>query len=458
MLVLLLSIAAPAWPQDSSIPGEHAQSSSTEASGDSRPENAYVLNNEDERMLTPPPVSSQTYPMMLTSEERSNYLRGGVSFTSAYIDNALGAVNGHPISDVSYSVAPILSLDKTTPREHYLLTYAPGFTFYRRTSEMNSADHNASIEFEYRLTPHVTFSAKDNFQKSSNVFNQPQDMGAGGVVPQGGQGPNFSVITPFADRLTNFGNAGLNYQYGLNDMIGAGGTFTNLQYPHPEQVRGLFDSSSQAGLAFYSRRIARKQYVGLTYQYQRLLSYPTQGVSETQTHAALAFYTFSPLSRLSISFYGGPQYSDTVQPSPLPQVRSWNPAASASLGWQGRLTSFALNYEHVIAGGGGLMGAVRLDGASMSARQQITRSMRATVTAEYAQNGILANPLPGTSYGHSVSGTASLQQQFGQHLELQLGYGRIHQSYSNIEVISATPDTNREFISISYHFSKPIGK
>src|ERR1039457_5912346 len=130
-------------------------------------------DNTDSRMLTPPPVSGQSYPTAPTSEERSNYFRGGLAFTSAYTDNALGPVNGHPVSDVSYSVYPTLMLDETTSRLHLISTYAPGFTFYQRTSYLNEADQNASIDLQYRLSPHVTFSARDGFQKGSNVFNQP---------------------------------------------------------------------------------------------------------------------------------------------------------------------------------------------------------------------------------------------------------------------------------------------
>ena len=115
----------------------------------------------DDRMTTPPAVSGQAYPIALSTQERSNYLSGGLSFTSAYSDNVLGAVNGTPVSDVSYSIAPTIALDETTSRMHTVLSYAPGFTFYQRTSARNEADHNASIQFAYRLSPHVTFSAMD---------------------------------------------------------------------------------------------------------------------------------------------------------------------------------------------------------------------------------------------------------------------------------------------------------
>lgn len=398
------------------------------------------------------------YPITLSSEERSNYLRGGLSFTTAYMDNVLGGAD-HPISDVSYSIAPMIALDETTPRLRYLLTYAPGFTFYQRNSGLNQADHNASIEFEYRFSPHVTFSARDSFRKSSNVFNQPLGFSSGGAVSGGAQSPNFSVIVPVADQLSNAGGVGISYQFGLNDMVGTSGTFSNLHYPNPSQVSGLYDSSSQGGLAFYSRRVARGQYIGVTYAYERLLAYPTIGQNETQTHAALLFYTFAPpSSRFSISFFGGPQYSDTVQPAPLPPIRLWTPAGGGSLGWQGKLNSFALGYTHIISSGGGLVGPVQLDSATLSARQQITRTLSATVSGGYAQNDVIGSPLLGLNSGDSITGTASLQQMIGQHANVRLGYTRLHQNYSNVEVISATPDTNRVSLSISYQFSRALGR
>lgn len=445
---LLLLITAPLWAQ--------VESGSTQPVAPLVGLN-ITTDDSNARMVTPAPVSGQSYPVELSSQERSNYLRGGVAFTSAYSDNAVGAVNGHPESDISYSVAPTVALDETTPRLHWLLTYAPGFTFYQRVSARNEADQNASIDLAYRLSPHVTFSAHDGFQKSSNAFNQP-DLASSGAVNGGTQGPNLSVIAPVADRLTNAGNVGLTYQFALNSMVGASGTFSNLHYPDLAQVPGLYDSSSQAGLAFYSVRLARTQYLGITYEYQRLMSYPTAGLSETQTHAILFFYSLNPTSRFSISLFGGPQYSDTIQPLPLPAVRSWTPGAGASASWQGRLTSLAVSYSHVIAGGGGLAGAVQMDSANASVRQQITRTLTGSVSGGYAQNDVLGSPALGLSSGHSISGTASLQQEFGRHLNLQLGYTRLHQSYGNVGVLSLTPDTNREFVSLSYQFSKALGR
>ena len=470
-MVLLLA-RVPAWSQDSTpgVPAPAASvpqtSTSPNTNTPANADNSVNLDSSETPMLTPPPVSGQSYPVAPVSQERSNYLRGGVTFTSAYSDNVLGstAANSAPVSDVSYSVWPTLALDETTTRLHWTANYAPGFTFYQRTSARNEQDQNASINFQDRLSPHVTFSAMDSFQKSSNVFNQP-DLASAGAVSGGAQGDNFSVIAPIADQLHNFGTVGITYQFASNAMIGAGGTFTNLHYPNQAQVPGLFDSESQGGSAFYAYRISAVHYLGVSYQYQRLLSFPTQGQNETQTDAIFPFYVFSPSKRFSISMFGGPQYSN-VGPQfvvgeslPLPGSRSWTPAGGASINWQGQFTGLALSYTHTIASGGGLIGAVEMNAANASIRQQIAKALTASLSGGYFQNTVLDLPatIAGSTNGHSVSGTAALQRTFGEHLNVQLGYSRIHQTY-NVAAISTTPDTNREFVSLSYQFSRPLGR
>jgi hypothetical protein len=427
--------------------------------------NADAVNSSPDtnRMQTPPPVSGSTYPVSFTSEERANYLRGGVNFTSAYSDNAFGSVNGHPISDVSYSIWPTLALDESSARLHWVLAYAPGFTFYQRDTSYNEADENLALDLQYRLSPHLTFSARDGLQKSSNVFNQP-DPGAANPVSGGTQELNQSVIAPVADRLSNAGNVGLNYQFAANSMIGASGTFSNLHYPNAAEVPGLYDSASQGGTVFYAVRVSKMHYLGATYQYQRLLSYPAPGTNETQTHAVMAFYTLYVTSKFSISAFGGPQYANvgtqfsTAAQVPGSAFTSWNPSAGASMSWQGRRSNLALAYTHTITTGGGLIGAVRADTAVASARQQLLPKLSATVAASYAQNDLLASTSLLANNGHTWSGIASLQQQVGQHLNFLLGYTRLREDYSSVAVLAATPDTNREFVSISYQFSRPLGR
>jgi len=452
--------AVPSLAQDGTSSPQPAATAPATSDAASEPQRT-ASDYERDRMLMPPLVSGQIYPSALKFAERSNYLRAGFFFTTAYTDNALGSFDGHPVSDVSYSLAPLISLDQTTPRMHSEVTYAPGFTFYQQTSARNEADHNVELNFEYRLSPHVTFSALDTLQRSSNVFNQP--IGFSGVSG-GPQAPNFSVITPVAARLTNAANLGLGYQFALNGMVGVSGTFSNLHFPNPEQVPGLYDSDSQGGSAFYSTRLGGVHYVGAMYQYQRLMAYPTDGVSETQTQAFLMFYTVFPKPGLAISVFAGPQHADTLEPvsqssTALPaEIKSWTPTAGGSVAWRQRTNAFAVSYAHTIAGGSGLVGAVHMDYASANFRRQLSRSLTASLNGSYVQNRVIGLAIDGVNNGHSLSASASFEKQLTERIGLQVGYTRLHQDYSGVSVLASAPDTNREFISLSYDFLRPIGR
>jgi hypothetical protein len=406
-------------------------------------------------MQTPPPVSGAAYSTTPISEVRSNYVRGGMTFETAYSDNILGGTTSHPLSDVSYSIWPTVALDESTPRLHWVFFYGPGVTLYQHTSSEDQADQNLNVDFQYRLSPHVTLSLRDSFQKASSFFNQP-DLISAADVTGGVQGSTVVLIPPIADRLTNKGNADITYQFSANAMVGAGGTFTNLHYPNPAEVPGLYDSSSAAGTAFYSRRLSAKHYMGVTYQYQRFLAYPVAAQSDVESHSAFLFYTVFLKPTLSLSFSGGPQHAD-IYLSPLPSSQLWSPAGTASLGWQGQHTGFAVSYARIISGGGGLLGAFRSNSANATLRRQLSRNWSTGLTAHYSIEKAVTPSILSSPGGHAYSGTASLGWRLGPHVSAQAGYTRLHQAFSNIIAISA-PDVNREWVSISYHFEKPLGR
>ena len=215
-------------------------------------------------------------------------------------------------------------------------------------------------------------------------------------------------------------------------------------------------------------------YVGATYQYSRILAdpvnaqgepetsaipaYPVNAPSETQTNAILLFYTIYLRPTLSFSVSGGPQHFDVVQ-SPLPVYRSSSPALAASMGWQGLHTNFAASYLRVVTSGGGLVGAFHSNGANASVHWQLARTWSVGFAASYLINkDVTPSSFVSSSGGHTVFGTVSVQHPLSEHFNMGFGYTRLQQSYSDIPAISNAPDTNREFISISYQFARPLGR
>jgi hypothetical protein len=420
--------------------------------------------DEESRMLTPPPVSSEAYPTMVGSEMRSNYLTTGLIFNTAYDDNVLGEAAATPVRDVTYSIWPTIRLNLTTPRQLRTITYSPGFTFYQHTTALNAADQNATFNFQYRLSQHTTISLNDSFQKSSNVFSQPNSL-SGIPISGSSQSSPTGVLAPYADRLSNTANVGLSYQFSENGMMGFGGIDTQSNYPNPAEASGLYDSNSLGGSAFYSQRLSSTQYVGLTYQYLNSHSDPANAQAnpasssiEVQTQTLLPFYTIYFNPTLSVSLSGGPQHVDAMQ-SLSPSFRAWKPSAMASIGWQSRSTNLVASYSRTVTGGVGLPGAFDSNSANATVRWQITRTWIVESGASYAINKNIT-PLfsPYSPGGHTVSGTVSLEYSISDHFKTDLGYVRLHQSYSGVTVISNAPDSNRVFVSVSFQFNRALGR
>jgi len=411
----------------------------------------------ESQMQTPPPVSGEAYSTTVGSQVRSNYLRFGWSMNSAYSDNILGDAGSKPVSDASYTIWPTIAIDEVTSRMRWTLDYSPGFTVYQHTNSFDHVDQNMALDFHYRLSPHITASVRDTLHKVSNALNQPDPLSDGGIsgLPQA---PTTAVFATAANQISNQGSVELTYQFSRNGMLGAAGSSTILHYFDRAQVPGLYDSTSSGSSVFYNHRLSERQYAGANYQYLRILADPDNSLSLTHTHSLLFFYTIYVKPHLSFSVSAGPQHFDVVELSYM-AYRGWSPAVTASMGWQGRRTSFAASYAQLVSAGGGLADAFKSKSASGSASWQLARSWQVGSGASY---GINKSVGPSTSSsnlgGHSILGTVAVQHPLSEHLNVEVGYTRLHQSYSVIPLISSAPDCNREFVTISYQFARPLGR
>ena len=87
MLGLAVVIAArTAWSQTESNTSQQPVPAMVGLNNNGGPPDTATPDANGDRMMTPPPVSGQHYPLMLSSESRSNYVRAGLSFTSAYTE------------------------------------------------------------------------------------------------------------------------------------------------------------------------------------------------------------------------------------------------------------------------------------------------------------------------------------------------------------------------------------
>lgn len=406
-------------------------------------------------MNMPAPVAGESYPMTGTDDVRTNYLSLGMTSIVSYNDNVFPGGNLQEQGEESYSVLPSIMLNQLTPRQHRVLNYTAGFVFFQPTTALNSVQQSANAMFQYRSSVRTTLSFSDNFQQSSNPFNQASTVP---VIPISGspEAPTVAVIAPFAEQYSNGGNVGVSYQYGKDGMIGVSGTTALLDYPNLSQVPGLNNFISGAGSAFFSRRLTGSQYLGGIYNYSYVMTNPVDSTTETQSISM--FYTMYLNRTLSLSLSGGPQHYVATE-SGVSTSSAWTPQFTASLGWQRSHGSFAGQYNRTVTGGGGLIGTYESNSATGDATWQYSRTWILGASANYAKT-TNATPIQfsSNSGGHSALGNVYLQHLIGQHLTAQLGYARLSQLYNGVSAVLNSPTSDRVFVSISYQLTRPLGR
>jgi len=238
-------------------------------------------------------------------------------------------------------------------------------------------------------------------------------------------------------------------------MIGGGGSFATFTLPNPTQTQGLYNTNEGGGNIFYSRRLSRSQYIGLSYNYNWTSSDASSGRVQTQENSWLPFYTIYINRTFSISIAGG--LSDTsVSPS---QSSSLSPSVIASLGWQAKRASLAASVSHSVSAMTGLLGAFSTTAVAGSASERIGRLWNGGLSASYETiSNAFASSLSSFSGGNTLSTQISLGRSFSERLTLNFAYQHLHEDYPGLAVVSADPDSNRESVTLTYSLKRPLGR
>src|SRR5579863_271783 len=257
---------------------------------------------DDDHMMTPPPVSGDSSPVAVGAEGRkSNYLAGGIIVSGGYTDNILAGGNTEKIGDSNYSIIPTISLNRQTPRQAAALSWSSGFQIFQKSSELNGATQDGSASYSFNLSPYVLVSIGDTFNQNSNLYNHSNPFNSG-VNAGGTPSPTATYIFPFDNEIGNTTRAGINYQYGRNAMIGGSANYSFMRFSSGSNNVPLDNSNIDGGSAFWSRRLTRGQYAGVSYTYANITTHPVK--STTDVHTIFGFYTMYLTRTISLSILG----------------------------------------------------------------------------------------------------------------------------------------------------------
>jgi hypothetical protein len=106
-----------------------------------------------------------------------------------------------------------------------------------------------------------------------------------------------------------------------------------------------------------------------------------------------------------------------------------------------------------------LLGTFDSNNAAAAAGWQLARTWTVGLVAHYTiiknVTPLFVGSIPG---GHGISGAISAQHTVSEHLGVEFGYARFHQSYAGIAAIAEDPDSDRVYVSVSYGFRRPMGR
>ena len=177
--------------------------------------------SDDTEMMTPPPVSGMPYAAGAGADTRSNFLSASLGVNAGYNDNVLPGSNARPVGDESYWILPAIAFNKSTGRQTVSLGYSPSFTFYQHSTGLNSVNQTASLTFQDRLSPHLSFSVQDYFLRSNDVFSGSYPFSSGNLTGTT-QAPVPALIVPYVEQMSDTANGSVDYQIGRDSMIGGG--------------------------------------------------------------------------------------------------------------------------------------------------------------------------------------------------------------------------------------------
>ena len=408
-------------------------------------------------VLAPPMPVSERMPLAFSTETPpQNFLTMGIEVGNAFDDNAL-LTSSDRTRNMSYILLPSIEIGQSRSRMRWDLAYRPGLTVNQKVSERNEFAQGLSFVFDYRLSAHVGLRLREGFEKTDNAFlGVVQGSQAPGSVP--GQTPNFSAVTPLANRTSNISAVDLTYQFGANSVVGASGNYYLTNYSHDaSSTTSLVDSNSVGADSFYAHRFANRHWAGLMYNFQRLQFQPG---NRTNVQRAPLFYAVSIGTHTMLSVWAGPEYSITPQavPTSTPGASDsrWGAMGGADFSWQGARTALRAGYLQQTTDGGGLAEAVVLKAFRAEVHRRLT--MRWTLTADLALSH--DDPLyhtSGISPYQTWTGGGGFEYAFTDRWMMRLRYDREHLYTDTTPSVSPT-NRNRVLISFGYSFSRPLGR
>lgn len=408
-----------------------------------------VASYEETPPILPATISDIVIPAAPVAEDvRARSWSSSLSLATVCDDNA-NASESHSYYDCSYVQQPGVMLQQLGGRTNWNISYIASFTEFQRLTELNETAQTLGADYNHRFTRRLSLRIREAFEDSNAALGGSDVSGS---APDFGlmQRPNSLVVTVPLPHIATTTSLETIYQLTASSFVGLTGSYSSLHYKdNASDLEGLSDTETATAGALWSHRLGRRNWTGISYQWQQISS---GDYEQTTTHSLL--YTHAALlgRGVAVSGFVGPQYSRDYLTA-TPRLAIWSPALGASIGWASDRTQIQAQAVRRIADGGGLLGASELSTVSASYANHFARHWTARLRGYYAYSGTLAMA---EAIG-TMSSSEGIEYQTGTGLLATFHYSRDWQ-HTILLNANGTLGRNRLTLTVTYVFGKTINR
>lgn len=399
----------------------------------------------------------------MTNVIRTQFSAQGTYDSNSYIANGNGGWTTYLQSNFSFV--------QERKRVRWSLEYDPGVVLDQTGQTGSLLNQNFGTDMTFKVARHTDIRFHDNFSIDSSILrNAPlQDVSEFGLLSR----PNDGLLAPYQRRTYEQVGVEATQMLSARSEFTIGGNFDEVNFNEQAGAAGnpqqqLIDTRSVDGEASYSYRLSRRHTIGLMYQHQ---DYWVQGVdSGGQSQGFFYTHTITFSKGITLSGYVGPQYArnhnqifvEIDNGSVLDRrfvestFSGWSVSGGGTFQIQRKGTGLALSVVRRVNDGDGLSGAGHYNDFSGRVIRPFRRKWTASVNAEYSSNALLGTASP-VNFS-AISGGASLQRTLGHGFSAQASYLRIHQLDLVGQPIVGNLDHNQTALSLTYSFSRGLGR
>ena len=411
----------------------------------------------------PPPKEPETDSRYATERPATSGLAVELRSEASWDDNILGN-NAHRVRDYLLEEGGLLRIWTRKPAWGMGLEYRPDALLYRTASNLNQLDHRLIFDNDFQLAHHVLFRSKDSLDYTTGVLEPRSNQDVS--LPVGGSpGLNLTLFTPFARQFANDASGEMEYDASRRTTFLVSGDhgfrrFTNADGANASLTPSLFNTQSDVGDASYSYRVTKHFTAGFEYQFRNYrFGQPFHG----KTHSGFLRVQWQVGPHVTLSGFGGPEYSDSEGQFVIPSVdplqagngvvtqktKQWSPAVGGSLTLRSSQTVVHLSTQWLVTDGGGLLAMVSNSYEGAEIRQQLAGRWDIALTGSNARSVALQGPLGKGAVDTQVAGM-SIEHPLWGSLNLHVAYNYLRQHSNQFVPFAVELDRNRFTVGLFF--------